>query len=214
MNKKEDTTREPGLSVDLNRLREDDQKAWRKTFEKLFPMGYRVGRREGLSEADAKEIAQLSLIEIAKPGFLDKIETCQDLENIFKVIAWRRSVDLYRRKKTEKRGSGRVNSLDAMVGEGKGNSIEYLRERDFREQVEIAELMDFLLQVVKEELNDRERGILFDRFTLGLKIREIAEKQGVAKGSVGVMLDRIIKKVVEGLRERGWGSLDEEEFAA
>ena len=162
MNKKEDTTREPGLSVDLNRLREDDQKAWRKTFEKLFPMGYRVGRREGLSEADAKEIAQLSLIEIAKPGFLDKIETCQDLENIFKVIAWRRSVDLYRRKKTEKRGSGRVNSLDAMVGKGKGNSIEYLRERDFREQVEIAELMDFLLQVVMEELNDRERGILFD----------------------------------------------------
>lgn len=176
-------------------------------------MGCRVGRREGLSEADAKEVAQVSLIEIAKPGFLDKIETCQDLENIFKVIAWRRSVDLYRRKKTEKRGSGRVNSLDAMVGEGKGNSIEYLRERDFREQVEIAELMDFLLKVVMEELNDRERGILFDRFTLGLKIREVAEKQGVAKGSVGVMLDRIIKKVVEGLRERGWGSLDEEEFA-
>jgi len=214
MNKRQETQNEHGFSVDLKRLREDDQAIWRETFEKLFPVGYRVGRREGLSEADAKEVAQVALIEIAKPGFLEKIETCQDLENIFKAIAWRRSVDLYRRKKTSKRGSGRVDSLDAMVEEGKGDVVEYLFAGDFREQVEIAELMDFLLQVVEKDLNGKERGILFDRFTLGLKIREIAEKRGVAKGSVGVMLDRITKKVIEGLRERGWGSLDKEEFAA
>ena len=118
------------------------------------------------------------------------------------------------KKKNEQRGSGRVDSLDAMVEEGKGDVVEYLFAGDFREQVEIAELMDFLLQVVEKDLNGKERGILFDRFTLGLKIREIAEKRGVAKGSVGVMLDRITKKVIEGLRERGWGSLDKEEFAA
>ena len=141
-----------GFSVDLMRLREDDQETWRETFEKLFPVGYRVGKREGLSEADAKEVAQVALIEIAKPGFLEKINTSQDLENIFKAIAWRRSVDLYRRKKTSKRGSGRVDSLDAMVEEGRGDFVEYLFARDFREQVEIAELMDFLRQVVEKDL--------------------------------------------------------------
>jgi RNA polymerase sigma factor (sigma-70 family) len=214
MNKRQGTQNEHGFSVDLKRLREDDQAIWRETFEKLFPVGYRVGRREGLSEADAKEVAQVALIEIAKPGFLEKIETCQDLENIFKAIAWRRSVDLYRRKKTSKRGSGRVGSLDAIVEEGRGDFVEYLFAGDFREQVEIAELMDFLRQVVEKDLNGKERGILFDRYTLGLMIREIAEKRGVAKGSVGVMLDRITKKVIEGLRERGWESLDKEEFAA
>jgi len=214
MNKRQGPQNQHGFSVDLKRLRGDDQETWRETFEKLFPVGYRVGRREGLSEADAKEVAQVALIEIAKPGFLEKIETCQDLENIFKAIAWRRSVDLYRRKKTSKRGSGRVDSLDAMVEEGKGDFVEYLFARDFREQVEIAELMDFLRQVMEKDLNGKERGILFDRFTLGLKIREIAEKRDVAKGSVGVMLDRITKKVIKGLRERGWESLDKEEFAA
>jgi RNA polymerase sigma factor (sigma-70 family) len=214
MNKRQGTQNEHGFSVDLKRLREDDQAIWRETFEKLFPVGYRVGRREGLSEADAKEVAQVALIEIAKPGFLEKIETCQDLENIFKAIAWRRSVDLYRRKKTSKRGSGRVGSLDAIVEEGRGDFVEYLFAGDFREQVEIAELMDFLRQVVEKDLNGKERGILFDRYTLGLMIREIAEKRGVAKGSVGVMLDRITKKVIKGLRERGWESLDNEEFAA
>jgi RNA polymerase sigma factor (sigma-70 family) len=214
MNKRQEPQNQHGFSVDLKCLRGDDQETWRETFEKLFPVGYRVGKREGLSEADAKEVAQVALIEIAKPGFLEKIETCQDLENIFKAIAWRRSVDLYRRKKTSKRGSGRVDSLDAMVEEGKGDFVEYLFARDFREQVEIAELMDFLRQVVEKDLNGKERGILFDRFTLGLKIREIAEKRDVAKGSVGVMLDRITKKVIKGLRERGWESLDKEEFAA
>ena len=214
MNKRQGPQNQHGFSVDLKRLRGDDQETWRETFEKLFPVGYRVGRREGLSEADAKEVAQVALIEIAKPGFLEKIETCQDLENIFKAIAWRRSVDLYRRKKTSKRGSGRVDSLDAMVEEGRGDFVEYLFAGDFREQVEIAELMDFLRQVVEKDLNGKERGILFDRFTLGLKIREIAEKRDVAKGSVGVMLDRITKKVIKGLRERGWESLDKEEFAA
>ena len=214
MNKRQGTQNEHGFSVDLKRLREDDQAIWRETFEKLFPVGYRVGRREGLSEADAKEVAQVALIEIAKPGFLEKIETSQDLENIFKAIAWRRSVDLYRRKKTSKRGSGRVDSLDAIVEEGRGDFVEYLFAGDFREQVEIAELMDFLRQVVEKDLNGKERGILFDRYTLGLMIREIAEKRGVAKGSVGVMLDRITKKVIEGLRKRGWESLDKEEFAA
>ena len=214
MNKRQGPQNQHGFSVDLKRLRGDDQETWRETFEKLFPVGYRVGKREGLSEADAKEVAQVALIEIAKPGFLEKIETCQDLENIFKAIAWRRSVDLYRREKTSKRGSGRVDSLDAMVEEGRGDFVEYLFAGDFREQVEIAELMDFLRQVVEKDLNGKERGILFDRFTLGLKIREIAEKRGVAKGSVGVMLDRITKKVIKGLRERGWESLDKEEFAA
>ena len=214
MNKRQGPQNQHGFSVDLKRLRGDDQETWRETFEKLFPVGYRVGRREGLSEADAKEVAQVALIEIAKPGFLEKIETCQDLENIFKAIAWRRSVDLYRRKKTSKRGSGRVDSLDAMVEEGRGDLVEYLFAGDFREQVEIAELMDFLRQVVEKDLNGKERGILFDRYTLGLMIREIAEKRGVAKGSVGVMLDRITKKVIKGLRERGWESLDKEEFAA
>ena len=214
MNKMQGPQNQHGFSVDLKRLRGDDQETWRETFEKLFPVGYRVGRREGLSEADAKEVAQVALIEIAKPGFLEKIETCQDLENIFKAIAWRRSVDLYRREKTSKRGSGRVDSLDAMVEEGRGDFVEYLFAGDFREQVEIAELMDFLRQVVEKDLNGKERGILFDRYTLGLMIREIAEKRGVAKGSVGVMLDRITKKVIKGLRERGWESLDKEEFAA
>ena len=214
MNKRQGPQNQHGFSVDLKRLRGDDQETWRETFEKLFPVGYRVGRREGLSEADAKEVAQVALIEIAKPGFLEKINTSQDLENIFKAIAWRRSVDLYRRKKTSKRGSGRVDSLDAMVEEGRGDFVEYLFAGDFREQVEIAELMDFLRQVVEKDLNGKERGILFDRFTLGLKIREIAEKRDVAKGSVGVMLDRITKKVIKGLRERGWESLDKEEFAA
>ena len=214
MNKRQGPQNQHGFSVDLKRLRGDDQETWRETFEKLFPVGYHVGRREGLSEADAKEVAQVALIEIAKPGFLEKIETCQDLENIFKAIAWRRSVDLYRRKKTSKRGSGRVDSLDAMVEEGRGDFVEYLFAGDFREQVEIAELMDFLRQVVEKDLNGKERGILFDRYTLGLMIREIAEKRGVAKGSVGVMLDRITKKVIKGLRERGWESLDKEEFAA
>jgi len=214
MNKMQGPQNQHGFSVDLKRLRGDDQETWRETFEKLFPVGYRVGKREGLSEADAKEVAQVALIEIAKPGFLEKIETCQDLENIFKAIAWRRSVDLYRRKKTSKRGSGRVDSLDAMVEEGRGDFVEYLFAGDFREQVEIAELMDFLRQVVEKDLNGKERGILFDRYTLGLMIREIAEKRGVAKGSVGVMLDRITKKVIKGLRERGWESLDKEEFAA
>ena len=214
MNKRQGPQNQHGFSVDLKRLRGDDQETWRETFEKLFPVGYRVGRREGLSEADAKEVAQVALIEIAKPGFLEKIETCQDSENIFKAIAWRRSVDLYRRKKTSKRGSGRVDSLDAMVEEGRGDFVEYLFAGDFREQVEIAELMDFLRQVVEKDLNGKERGILFDRYTLGLMIREIAEKRGVAKGSVGVMLDRITKKVIKGLRERGWESLDKEEFAA
>ena len=214
MNKRQGRRNEHAFSVDLKRIREGDQETWRETFEKLFPVGYRVGRREGLSEADAKEVAQVALIEIAKPGFLDKIDTSQDLENIFKAIAWRRSVDLYRRKKTTKRGSGRVQSLDAIVEEGKGDIVEYLFAGDFREQVEIAELMGFLLQVVEKNLNGKERGILFDRFTLGLKIREIAEKREVAKGSVGVMLDRITKKVSEGLREQGWESLDKEEFVA
>ena len=214
MNKRQGPQNQHEFSVDLKRLRGDDQETWRETFEKLFPVGYRVGRREGLSEADAKEVAQVALIEIAKPGFLEKINTSQDLENIFKAIAWRRSVDLYRRKKTSKRGSGRVDSLDAMVEEGRGDFVEYLFAGDFREQVEIAELMDFLRQVVEKDLNGKERGILFDRYTLGLMIREIAEKRGVAKGSVGVMLDRITKKVIKGLRERGWESLDKEEFAA
>ena len=75
MNKRQGPQNQHGFSVDLKRLRGDDQETWRETFEKLFPVGYRVGKREGLSEADAKEVAQVALIEIAKRGFLEKINS-------------------------------------------------------------------------------------------------------------------------------------------
>lgn len=186
-----------------------NQEAWAVAFDKLFPVACRVIRRLGLSKEDAEDVAQDAMIDIIEPDFLDKVKTFEDLENLSKAIAWRRGIDFLRRKNTEKRGSGRVDSLDTLLEEGKHGRIGCLAADDFRELVELAELMQFLFRVEEEELNGKERGILSDRFTLGMKLSEIAEKWNMAQGSVGVTLGRIINKVRIGLDKRGWRSLDE-----
>jgi RNA polymerase sigma factor (sigma-70 family) len=125
------------------------------------------------------------------------MNTFDDLKNLTRTIAKRRAIDELRREMAERRGAGKVDSLDE-------EKIDLASALDPREDVEIAELVRLVIQVAEEDLNEKERGILFDRFTLDLKLREIAEKRDIAEGGIGVMLGRIIKKVRKGLRQRGW----------
>ena len=139
-----------------------------------------------------------TLSEIStKPELLDKKgKSFDDLKKLTVAIARRRAIDEVRKGMAEKRGEGKVDSLD----EEKDDLAGAL---DLRKDVELAELVGLVIQVAEDDLSEKERNLLFDRFTLGLTLREIAEKRDLPEGSVGVTLGRIIDKIKEGLRQRG-----------
>ena len=125
------------------------------------------------------------------------MSTFDDLKNLTRTIAKRRAIDELRKRMAERRGAGKVDRLDE-------EKIDLAIALDSREDIELAELVGLVIQVAEEDLNEKERGILFDRFTVGLKLREIAEKRGIKEGGIGVMLGRGIEKVRKGLHQRGW----------
>jgi len=182
----------------MDRLRRGGNEAWKETFLILFPITVRSAWRVLPNREDAEDIAMKTLAEVSKSGFLDKrCKTFDELKNLTRTIAKRRAIDELRKGMAERRGAGKVDSLDE-------EKIDLASALDPREDVEIAELVRLVIQVAEEDLNEKERGILFDRFTLGLKLREIAEKRDIAEGGIGVMLGRIIEKIRKGLRQRGW----------
>jgi len=182
----------------LARLRERDEGAWTEAFGILFPMAFRSAWRVSPNWEDAEEVAMKTLSEIStKPELLDKKgKSFDDLKKLTVAIARRRAIDEVRKGMAEKRGEGKVDSLD----EEKDDLAGAL---DLRKDVELAELVGLVIQVAEDDLSEKERNLLFDRFTLGLTLREIAEKRDLPEGSVGVTLGRIIDKIKEGLRQRG-----------
>jgi RNA polymerase sigma factor (sigma-70 family) len=182
----------------MNRLRGGDDEAWKEAFRILFPIAFRSALRVLPNREDAEDVAMKTLAEVSKPGFLDKrCNTFDDFKNLTRTIAKRRAIDELRKGMAERRGAGKVDRLDE-------EKIDLAIALDSREDVELAELVGLVIQVAEEDLNEKERNVLFDRFTLGLKLREIAEKRDIKEGGVGVMLGRGIEKVRKGLRQRGW----------
>jgi DNA-directed RNA polymerase specialized sigma24 family protein len=56
----------------MDRLRRGDNEAWKEAFRILFPIAFRSAWRVLPNREDAEDVAQKTLAEISKPGFLDK----------------------------------------------------------------------------------------------------------------------------------------------
>ena len=187
---------------DLKSLQQGDSAAWDEAFRWLWPTVFAVARLklQPFFPNEVEDVAIEALEELVEK--VRVIKAAEELKPLAASIAHHRAVSLLRERFAKKRGEGKTESLDAPTDDGKtkpepasGNSpLADLEQR------EVAERLGKSLAELKPPLGE----ILSDFFLHGLRYEEIANKRGVAVGSVGVYL----KRGLEAMR-RIWGKREE-----
>jgi len=153
----------------------------------LRPSMWKVGMDFFGSADDAEDVAQEALVQLWQ--YAEKLDAGRNIGGLAIRIAKHCCVDMQRKR--------RGITVELMpIHEREIGADDSPHEQ--LEQTEAAEL----LQRLVEDLNPRERELFELRQLDGLSNDEIAERTGVPKASIQVMVSRARKKIFEELREK------------
>jgi RNA polymerase sigma factor (sigma-70 family) len=183
---------------DLRALQEGDEAAWNAAYDWLWPTVITVAqfKLNPFLPNEVEDVAIETLEELVEK--VRSVGSVDELKPLAASIAHNRAVSRLRNCYAQKRGAGKTESLDAPK-DASGHVNEPASERSPLDDLAQKELADRLSRSLTE-LKPPSGHILQDFFLLGLSYEEIARKQGVAMGSVGVYL----KRGLEAMR-RIWG---------
>jgi len=173
---------------DLDALRTGDASAWDEAFAWLWPTAFTVAKLklQPYLPNEVEDVAIESIEQLVEkvPG----VKSVEDLKPLAASIAHHRAVSLLRERFAKKRGEGKTDSLDAPPDGGVSQNEPTTSDSPLEdlEQVELAQQLSKSLAELKKPMGE----ILSDFFLHGLRYEEIADKRGVAVGSVGVYLKR------------------------
>jgi RNA polymerase sigma factor (sigma-70 family) len=183
---------------DLRALQTGNADAWDEAFRWLWPAVFAVAQLKlrPFLPGEIEDTAIEALEELVEK--VREVKAVEELKPLAASIAHHRAVSLLRERFAKKRGEGKTESLDAPTadGETKPEPASSGSPLDSLEQKELAERLQNSLTTLKPPMGD----ILSDFFLHDLRYEEIAQKRGIATGSVGVYL----KRGLEALR-RIWG---------
>lgn len=180
----------------LKALQEGNAAAWEEAFHWLWPVAFAVAqfKLRPFLPGEIEDVAIEALEELVEK--VEGIKTVEELKPLTASIAHHRAVALLRRQFASKRNAGLTKSLDDLGNEGENNGEPAAVDNPITllQQSELAEMLANLQSGLSSEL----RMMLNDFFIAGLSYNEIADKYGVAIGTVGVYL----KRGLEGIRSQ------------
>ena len=173
---------------DLKSLQCGDAVAWDAAFHWLWPVAFEVVRNKlsPFLPADIEDVAFEALEELIEK--VREVNRTEELKPLLASISHHRAVDLLRERFSQKRGEGRTESLDATPEEQADDCEPVAWESPLNslEQKELVEGLRTTLATLKPPLGD----VLEDFFLHEMSYEEIAQRHGIAVGSVGVYRNR------------------------
>jgi RNA polymerase sigma factor (sigma-70 family) len=179
---------DPMSVPDLQNLQQGDRESWDLAFPWLWPVAFGAARvvLNPYLPGDTEDVAIESLEELVEK--VKVVGSAEELKPLLAKIAHNRAVSRLRGFYATKRGAGKAESIEGRQ-EDCGDLPEAIAPDDpvgSLQQRELAERLGRLLA----ELRPPQGEVLMDFFLRGLTYEEIAKGRGVAKGSVGVYLQR------------------------
>lgn len=173
---------------DLKALRVGDASAWDEAFRWLWPTAIAVAKfkLEQYQPGEIEDTAIEALEEIVER--VHRVKQVKELKPLVASIAHHRAVSHLRERFAQKRGAGQTESLEALQVSD-GPNFEPAADDPAMSHLSQTELASLLGQLARE-LKPEQRAVLNDFFLGGLSYDEVAKKQGIAIGSVGVYLKR------------------------
>jgi RNA polymerase sigma-70 factor (ECF subfamily) len=185
----------------LSRLQDrEDNESWKEFFDTYWRLIYSVARRAGLTEAEAQEVVQETVISVAKD--IEKFKRDRRLGS-FK--GWLRNITRWRIADLLRKRTGLVGESNRATAEETPEMPDEKLEARWEE-----EWQSNLLQAAMERVKKRVREEHYQMFELQVvrewPVRKVAETLGVSAARVYLAKHRVsalIKKEARAL-QRKW----------
>lgn len=195
----------------LDRLRDvEDQSSWQRFYDTYARLIHSVARKAGLSDSEAEEIVQETVISVAKhlPGFQYDPKICSFKTWMLRVTRWRIIDQIRRRRPAEplfedsvKDDATAIDALDRLTG-GRAAELEAVWDREWEQS-----LLDSALETLKKSANPAQFQ-MFELYVLrGLPVGEVAALLGVNIARIYLAKHRFSAALKKEIARLGQGAL-------
>jgi len=189
----------------LDRLRDvEDKASWQRFFDTYWRLIYGVALKAGLSDQEAQDVLQETVISVAKhlPGFRYDRKVCSFKTWMLRLTRWRIIDQLRKRLPAEQRieismddDATAISFLDRLT-----NGVAPDLETAWNEEWEKAMLASAIEQVKRRVSPDQFQ--MFDLYVLReMPVREVARLLGTSVARVYLAKHRVSKLLRETIRD-------------
>jgi RNA polymerase sigma factor (sigma-70 family) len=156
----------------LGRLKDwEDERSWRDFFETYWRLIYSTARKSGLSDAEAQEVVQETVISVARKMKEFKYDPAAgSFKGWLKLVTRRRIVDQYRKRKPQEvglaeggpegTGTGGTRAMDRLPDTERAVATDAAWEADWQQSI-----LDRAVEIVRTQVSPRQYQI-FDLYVL------------------------------------------------
>jgi RNA polymerase sigma factor (sigma-70 family) len=183
-------------------LRKNDQEAWSKAWNDLYPIALRVAKSKtlNLDEKDAEEVVATVMREIVNK--VKSVDIYEGLKPLTITITQRRSKDHLTRINAIKRGREITGSLTGSKREGDDYEIQVDSGAPTPSQeLEKADRIKYVREFLNNELNSPVKDVMQARFIEGLSGKDISEKLEMPINTVNVYILRGLERLRNKIEE-------------
>jgi RNA polymerase sigma factor (sigma-70 family) len=194
----------------LDRLRDlNDQGSWQEFFDIYWKLIYWAAIKGGLSDADAEDVVQETIIGIARnmENFRYEPEVCS-FKGWLMHVTRTRIIDHLRKARSPKRNFLPLPT-DTRLDEGEGLAIEGTAGKQFEDLWDEEwkkNLFDAAIERVKRKVAPEHYQIFYLHSIKGMPARDVGELLGASVPKVYVVrhrISRLIKQEIKALEKRG-----------
>lgn len=189
----------------LSRLKDwDDQESWRDFFNTYWKLIYGAAIKAGLTDAEAQDVVQETVITVAKKMNDFKYDPALGSFKGWLLSTTRWRIEDQRRKRQRggqprERRSGETHRTDTIerIPDPASFDLDAVWEREWEKN-----LMDAALQRVKQKVSPKQYQIFDLHVIKNWPVRKVAEALGVNSAQVYLAkhrITRLLKKQVKGL---------------
>lgn len=192
----------------VNRLKNlDDQTSWKKFFDTYWRLIYDVARKAGLSDAEAQDIVQETVIYVARkmPEFRYDPDVCSFKGWLMQTTRWR-IIDQIRKKQYQSHGKklAREEPLSTSLLESQPASVPFDLETVWEEEWR-KNLMAAAIEKVKHRVSPAQYQMFHLHVIKKYPVKTVAERLGVKGAEVyfaKYKVSALIKKEIKILEDK------------
>ena len=189
----------------LRRLRSNDERVWLELYPIMKKQSMSVLLGMSIAGEDAEEIANDSILEVLRCDCYNDLSSLDELFRFVRSLSKFRGLDWFARSNSQKRGGGKVDSLDEPVGDNGKQEVRnsYLGSKwmPMKNSISLAIFAGVLKKFIRKGFFSRSQ-----IFSEEWKHTEIAEKLGFNTKVIGVMIRRSLDKLSRCMTKKGVNS--------
>ena len=183
----------------------DDQESWRQFFDTYWHLIYRVAKKAGLTDVEAQDIVQETVIAMANklPGFIYDPKVCSFKTWMLRLTRWR-IIDTLRKRLPQSApaadSNGTATSALDRIPDESSLKLDAVWDEEWEKS-----LLSAALQRVKPHLKP-EHYQIFDLYALRqLPVSQVAELMGVSVARIYLVKHRVaalVKREIKDLESK------------